>query len=147
MVSIRRRGENSYQFRVSLGLGANNKYRYKTYKPPQGLSGKKLKEHLEYKTYKFEQKVLSGNYIRPTKLTFKEFSEMWRTNWLEKEVSENTITLRLNSLKNHIIPVIGHLTMDKISTLMIIDLMNNLTRKDTQKGIYQFQQSKKSIRL
>lgn len=136
MASIRQKGKDSYQFRVSLGLGSDNKYKfkYKTYRPPKGLIGKKLREHLEYKSYIFEQKVLSGSYITPEKLTLKEFSEMWRTNWLEKEVSENTISLRLSSLKNHIIPVIGHLRMNKITTLMLLDLMDNLTRKDGREG-------------
>jgi integrase len=136
LASIRKKGKNSYQFRVSLGLGADNtyKYKYKTYKPPRNLTGKKLKDHLDYKAYKFEQEVLSGNYITPEKLTFLEFTEKWRTKWLEQEVSENTIMLRLNSLKNHIVPVIGHLTMDKITTLILLDLMDNLTRKDGKDG-------------
>lgn len=136
MATIRRKGKDSYQFRVSVGLGADNKYRfrYKTYKPPVNLTGRKLKDHLSHKAYKFEQEVLSGNYIEPSKLTFEDFSEMWRTNWLEKEVSENTIMLRLGSLNNHVLPIIGHLTMDKITTLMLVDLINNLTRKDGIKG-------------
>lgn len=136
MASFRKTGKNSYQFRASAGLKANGdyNYRYKTYHPPRHLSGKKLKEHLEYEAYKFEEKILSGNYIAPTKLTFKGFSKEWQKNWLEKEVSENTIALRLGSLKNHILPVIGNLKMSQITTMMLVNLINNLSRKDGQKG-------------
>ena len=133
------KGEYTYQFRASLGVGADNKYKfkYKTYKLTEEMTkmtNKQLKEHLKYEAYKFEQEVLSNNYISPTDITFEHFTRKWQTMWLEKEVSENTIALRLSSLNNHILPVLGHLRMDKISTMMLNDLMNNLTRKDGQKG-------------
>lgn len=136
MATIRKRGENTYQFIVSLGLGADNKYKrkYKTYRVTEKMTPKQLREHLEHEAYKFEQEVLSDTYIDPTEMTFKHFAEEWKDKWLEREVSENTIALRLGSLKNHIAPVIGHLPITKITTLMLLDLMENLTRKDGQKG-------------
>lgn len=136
MATIRKRSENTYQFTVSLGVGADGKYRrkYKTYRVTEKMTPKQLEAHLEHEAYKFEQKVLSDAYISPTEMTFKQFASEWRTKWLEREVSENTIALRLGSLKNHIMPVIGHLSISKITTLMLLDLMENLTRKDGQSG-------------
>lgn len=136
MATIRKRSENTYQFIVSLGLGADKKYKrkYKTYTVKEKMTPKQLQAHLEHEAYKFEQEVLSAAYIAPTEMTFEQFAEEWKVKWLEREVSENTIALRLNSLKNHIMPVLGHLPMSKITTLMLLDLMENLTRKDGQKG-------------
>src|SRR5699024_7996559 len=136
MAGIRKRGENTYQFVVSLGLTSNGKYKrkYKTYKPPKGLTKRQLERHLENEAYKFEQKVLADNYIAPSSMTFEQFSKEWIEKWLEKELSENTIILRLSSLNNHILPVLGDIQINKISTLMLLDLMQNLTRKDGKKG-------------
>ncbi len=40
----------------------------------------------------------------------------------------------MDSLKNHILSIIGHLKLEKITNFMLVELMNNLTRKDNQKG-------------
>jgi len=39
---------------------------------------------------------------------------------------------RMNALNTHILPVIGHLNINKINTMMLLDLMGNLKRKDGQ---------------
>lgn len=136
MATIRQKGKDSYQFRVSLGVGADGKYKfkYRTYRVTERMTPKQLEAHLEHEAYKFEQKVLSNAYITPSEMTFKQFSHEWQVKWLENEVSENTIALRLSSLNNHVLPVIGHLPMSKINSLMLLDLMGNLTRKDKKEG-------------
>lgn len=136
MATIRKRSENTYQFTVSLGVGSDGKYqrKYKTYTVREKMTPKQLKEHLEHEAYKFEQKVLSDAYIEPGIMTFEQFTKEWQSKWLEKNVSDSTISLRLSSLKNHILPVIGHIPISKITTLMLLDLMENLTRKDGQEG-------------
>lgn len=137
MATIRKRNHNTYQFVVSLGVGSDGKNmrKYKTYKVTEEMTPKQLQRHLEYEAHKFEQKVLSNMYIAPTQLTLNEFFVEWKTKWLEKSVSESTIMLRIGSFKNHISPVIGHFPMHKITTLMLLDLMENLTRKDGQPGV------------
>lgn len=136
MATIRKRGKDTYQFTVSLGVGSDGKYKrkYKTYTVMEKMTPKQLQTHLEYKAYKFEQEVLANMYITPTQMTLDQFKFEWETKWLEKSVSENTIMLRLSSYKNHISPAIGHYSLNKISTLMLLDLMENLTRKDGQDG-------------
>src|SRR5699024_7524879 len=132
MAHIRKRGENSYQFKVSAGLGADGKYKwkYKTYRVTEKMTPKQLQSHLEHEAYKFEQKVLSETYVAPSEMTFSQFANEWCTKWMERELSENTIMLRLGHLDNHVLPVIGHLSMKKITTMMLLDLMENLKRVD-----------------
>lgn len=136
MAHIRQRGKNSYLFKVSAGLGADGKYKYKykTYRVTEKMTPKQLEAHLEHEAYKFEQKVRSDAYIAPAEMTFKQFSKEWREKWMEKNLSENTIALRIGHLNNHILPVIGHINMKKVTTMMLLDLMENLTRKDGRKG-------------
>lgn len=134
MATIRKKGKDSYQFRVSMGRGADGKYKfkYKTYRVTEKMTPKQLKEHLEYEAYKFEQKVLSNAYISPGAMTFKQFTDEWVKKYLEKNVSESTIMNRTSALNTHILPVIGHLNINKINTMMLLDLMDNLKRKDGQ---------------
>lgn len=134
MATIRKRSENTYQFIVSLGLGADKKYKrkYKTYTVKEKMTPKQLKLHLEHEAYKFEQKVLSNAYISPGEMTLKDFTNEWTMKYLEKNVSETTIMNRQNVLNNHILPVLGHLNINKINTMMLLDLMDNLKRKDGQ---------------
>jgi len=136
LTTFRQKGKNTYQLRASLGIGSNNKYiyKYKTYRVTEKLTPKQLEMHLQNEAYKFEQDALSQKHFMNSKYTFVDFVEHWKVNWLEKEVSESTIILRLSSLNNHIIPVLGHLKLNKITTMMLFDLINNLTRKDKQKG-------------
>lgn len=136
MATFRQKGKNTYQLRASLGKGSNNKYiyKYKTYRVTEKLTPKQLEAHLQNEAYKFEQDALSQKHFTNAKYNFEDFVEHWKANWLEKEVSENTIVLKLSFLNNHVIPVLGHLRMDKITTMMLFDLMNHLTRKDNQKG-------------
>lgn len=132
MATIRKKGKNSYQFRVSTGLGADGQYKfkYKTYRVTEKMTPKQLEAHLEHEAYKFEQKVLSNAYISPGSMTFEQFSNEWITKYLEKNVSESTIMNRLNALNTHILPVIGHLNINKVNTMMLLDLMGSLKRKD-----------------
>jgi len=134
VATIRKRSENTYQFIVSLGLGADNKYKrkYKTYTVKEKMTPKQLQAHLEHEAYKFEQKVLSNAYISPGDMNFKDFSSEWIIKYLEKNVSESTIMNRQNALNNHILPVIGHININKINTMMLLDLLDNLKRKDGQ---------------
>src|SRR5690625_4348407 len=115
---------------VSMGRGTDgkNKFKYKTYRVTEKMTPKQLKEHLEYEAYKFEQKVLSNAYISPSTMTFEQFSNEWIKQYLEKNVSESTIMNRMNALNTHILPVIGHLNINKINTMMLLDLMDNLKR-------------------
>lgn len=134
MATIRKKGENSYQFRVSLGIGSDQKYKfkYKTYKVREKMTPKQLEAHLQHEAYKFEQKVLSNAYISPSEMNFEIFAEEWKVKYLENNVSESTILNRTTTLKNHILPIIGHLNISKINTMMLLDLIDNLQRKDGQ---------------
>lgn len=100
------------------------------------LKEKKLQDHLQAKAYEFEKSVREGKYYLPAKVKPEEFSQSWANNWLVKKVSNNIIILRLGSLKNHILSVIGHLKLEKITTFMLVELMNNLTDRIIRKEIY-----------
>lgn len=136
MKGIEKRGENTYRFTVSLGRGADGKYKRerKTYTVQQKFTPKRLKEHLKHEYLKFKNEVESGNYISPQKMTFEAFVSEWRKKFADNGLSETTLTGHLTRLDVHILPVIGHLDLDKINSMILLDLMSNLTRKDGKEG-------------
>src|SRR5699024_8095659 len=136
MKGIQQRGDNSYFFTVSLGLGADKKYKRKTktFKVEQKLSPKKTIEHVNHEYMKFKNEVQAGSYIKPEKMDFSSFVEEWKNKFVLKELAETTIAGHLSMMNNHIKPVIGHMRMDQINTMVLVDLLDNITRKDGHEG-------------
>jgi integrase len=136
MKGIQQRGENSYFFTVSLGRGADGKYKRKTktIKVEQKMTPKQKEEYVKHEYMKFKQEVLAGNYIKPDKMSFTVFVEEWKEKFVYKELAETTIAGHLSIMENHIKPVIGHLRMDQINTMMLIDLMDNVKKQNGKEG-------------
>jgi len=136
MANIDKRGENSYRFTVYKKKDAKGKYprETKTYTVTEKLSPKKLEEHLEHEYLKFKQEVLSGTYVKPEKMTFAKFVEQWLKKFADLELSSTTLANHEFKINNHINPVIGHVPLDEINSMMLLDLLANLTRKDGKEG-------------
>lgn len=89
---------------------------------------KKLKKHLEDKLAKFKQEVLSGIYIAPSKLTFKEFYENeWKPKDAEPRLKRTTFLSHCSKIDHHALPAIGHLKLDEITTMRLVTLLNDFT--------------------
>lgn len=139
MANIQKRGENSWFFTVYLGKGADGKYIRKTKTitvEDKALlkTKKKLQDYLEAEYAKFRQEVEAGEYIAPGKLTFAAFVEEWREKYAVKHLSRKTLHVYNTCLKNSIIPVLGHLRLDQIKPLHIVDLLESLQRHDGKEG-------------
>ena len=71
-----------------------------------------------------------GEYIEPTKMTVKEFLEMW----LEDEVKPNrkvsTYDIYHSVITNHLIPGIGNIPLHQLGPIHIHQLMKSLSNKD-----------------
>lgn len=136
MATIEKRGENSYRFTVYLPRDANGKYpkKYKTIKVEGKYTPKQLKEYLEGEYLKFKNEVLSGNYVEIKKMKFTDFVQEWKKKYAEKELSGTTVRNHRFVLERHILPVIGHMYISDINTMMLLDLLDNLKRHDRKDG-------------
>lgn len=136
MANIQKRGDGSYFFTVSLGRGADGKYqrKTKTYRPERKMTPKQMKEHIEHEYMKFKEEVRTGVYVSPEKMTFEAFTKEWRKKYADNELSETALMGHLSRLNNHIIPVIGHVRMNQINSMMLLNLLANLSRKDEKEG-------------
>src|SRR5690625_842670 len=132
---VQKRGENSYFFTVSLGRGADGKYKRKTktFRVTEKMTPKQEEEFIRHAYMNFKQKVQSGAYVTPSKMLFMDFAEEWKKRYAYVKLADTTIESRESMLDNHILPVIGHIRIDKINTFILMDLINNATRKDGKK--------------
>ncbi|PNQ78905.1 tyrosine recombinase XerC [Paenibacillus sp. F4] len=143
MANIQQRGDNSWFFTVYTGVQASGKYGRKTktvtIDDKKLLKTKKrLQDYLDDEYSKFRQEVLAGEYIAPEKMTFKNFVTEWREKYANKHLAERTLYVYENSLKTHIIPVFGHMRLDQVKPLHIVDYLESLSkegsRHDRKKG-------------
>lgn len=139
MASVRKRG-NSYQITVSNGRDSSGKQILETatFTPDIEKTEKQNKKALEKFVYEFEEKVKSGKYLDGEKLTFQAFTEIWFTDFAEKQLELTTIQTYRHLLSSHVIPEIGHLNLSKIQPAHLNKLYNilNSERKDGRSGGY-----------
>ncbi|SFE10827.1 Site-specific recombinase XerC [Paenibacillus algorifonticola] len=133
--SIEKRGENTWRLTVDLGLnadGTRNRPRQTVTIEDEALlrTTKRLKDYLDDQLAAFKLDVLSGNYIAPAKLTFKDFYEK---EWIPKYAAielKNGTTLKshCSKINNHVLPRIGHKRIDEITTMQLVKMFADLRK-------------------
>lgn len=130
--SIEKRGENTYRLIVSGGYGPGNK-RVQYKKTVHCSSDYKAKKELA----KFITKVESNNFIAPTKLTFKAFSDKWLDDYAFPKLAPKTTYEYTKLLNSRILPAIGHMKINKVKPIHILEFYSNLQedgmRQDKEK--------------
>lgn len=143
MASIQKRGNNSWYLVVEAGYDAKGKRirKTKTIKVEDKAllkTTKKLREHLESELHKFKIEVESGEYIAPEKMKFSLFVEEWRTKYGVKNLSPTVLEIYNEHLNNRVLPVFGHLRLDQIKTIQIVNFFAEISkpgnRKDGKEG-------------
>lgn len=128
MASIQKRGESSWLLVVEAGYDSSGK-RIKRTKTVKGMG----KRDAEKELAKFQTEVLACEYIAPEKMKFEVFVEEWREKYAEKELAPLTLKTYNHHLKNHILPAIGHLRLDQIRTIQLINLLDSLSKAGVRK--------------
>jgi integrase len=131
--SYKKRGKNSYELRVSAGTGPDGKRRryIKTVKAKNDREAEKL-------LALFVAEVEKGEYIEPSRLTLEEFSQRWLRDYVDKKLAPITRRTYRDKLDKRILPALGHLTLEQIKPLHLLDFFANLEedgmRLDGQPG-------------
>ncbi len=136
MANMRQRGENSWEFTVSMGKGSDNKYdrRYKTIEVTEKMSPKKLQDYLDFEYAKFKQELETGEYITPGKRTFKEFIELWRDSYAKSNLSPTTLDVYNGHIDSRLIPKFGHMKLDQIKPGLILEFLKDLEKPGARKS-------------
>jgi integrase len=133
--SIEKRGENTWRLRVDLGYhadGTRNRPSKSITVEDQSLlkTTKRLREYLEDQLAEYKREVLSGNYIAPSKLTFKDFYEKeWKPKYAAIEYKNGTtLKSHCSKIENHALPHIGHMRIDEITTMHLVKMFADLRK-------------------
>ncbi len=77
---------------------------------------------------KFITEVDSGDFKKPSKITFKEFTKKWLSDYAEIELSPKTVFRYKEMLESRIYPAFGDKKLDRIKPLDLVDFYNSLRK-------------------
>jgi len=125
MATIRKRGNGSYEIKVSCGYGVDGKQKaqYKTWKPEKGMTPKQIEKELNRQAVFFEESCKKGQITASIK--FETFAEQWFEEYAKINL-RNTSYERMLQLRHRVYPAIGHLRLDKINARIIQQFVNDL---------------------
>jgi integrase len=87
---------------------------------------------------KLIDRIEKGEYVEKTKHTFKTFIEKWLKSYGEKNLAPKTLYRYKQLLDSRIIPALGHLKIDQVKPVHLIDFYGNLAedgiREDGKPG-------------
>ncbi|MFD6210201.1 tyrosine-type recombinase/integrase [Peribacillus sp. NPDC060253] len=128
MAYVEKRGKDSFRLVVPFGLDAegNRIRKTKTIKC-------KNKTEANKELAKFVAEIETRQYFAPQKMTFSQFVEEWKDKYAKKQLGATTYETYLTFLNKRILPKFGHLKIDKINTLQILDFLDKL-QEDGARG-------------
>lgn len=134
MATIQKRND-TYRITVSCGYDVNGKQIRKstTYVPDQGMTEKQIKKELKRQAILFEEKCKTGRYIASS-IKFATFAEKWFADYAEKQLKAKTIE-GYKGLMGRINAAIGHLPLDKIQPIHLIEFYRNLSETGIKQDI------------
>lgn len=128
MASITKRGENTYRITVYTGYDVNGKKlrKLKTVTLDPSLTERQVYKELQKIAAEFERQVETGQYLDGGKVTLQEFAERWMHDYAEKQLAPKTISSYSEMLSRRIIPALGHIPLNKLQPVHLIEFYNNL---------------------
>lgn len=130
---VEERGNGRWRLNVNCGVdeSGNRKVVRKTVDAKNKTDAKKQLKLLS-------AEIEKGQYIEPTKQTFADFIRKWIKDYADKNLSPKTLFRYKEMLESRVIPALGHLKVDQIKPLHLVEFYGNLTengiRKDGKEG-------------
>lgn len=75
---------------------------------------------------KFIAEIEGNNFIEPSKVTFENFIKRWLTEYAERDLAPKTVHRYKQILNTRVIPAMGHLKVEQIKPVHLIEFYNNL---------------------
>lgn len=141
MASIRERN-GSYQITVSCGRDIYGKKLIETttYTPDPSLTPKKRQKAVEEYARRFEDQVKNGMAMDGRKITLKEFTDRWLTDYAAQKLQPGTVEKYKAELNDKILPALGHLKLADLRphnlNSFFVALTKDGVRKDGKPGGY-----------
>ena len=119
--SIENRGKNSYRLIVSCGMD-NDGNQIKKTRTVKASSPKEAEKLLAI----FIAEIEKGQFVAPSKLTLSDFVERWLRDYAETNLAPKTLFRYKQILDSRILPAMGHLKLEKIQPVHLLEFYNNL---------------------
>jgi integrase len=110
-----------YRLFASAGQGPGGKRKRLT-KTVEARSDREAEKLLA----QFVAEVERGQYIEPSKITFKEFTERWIKNYAEKNLAPKTLFRYKQMLETRVFPAMGHLKVEQVRPVHLMEFYANL---------------------
>lgn len=120
--SVEKRGEGSWRLRYSGGFDQKGKRIRKS----KTVTAKNITEARK-KLAEFVTEIEVGEYIDPSKIKFADFVNEWREKHGKKHLGQKTLEVYDGHINSRILPTFGHLRIDKVKTMQIVDFLDELT--------------------
>lgn len=124
MAHVEKRGKNSWRLVVTIGYddkGVPIRER-KTVKA-------KNKTDAEKKLAIFEAQILTGEYVKPERMTVIDLFREWDKHVTEDEISVTTKDDYRNRIKSRIIPKFGHMNISDVKPINVLSFINSLKKE------------------
>ena len=150
MATIKERN-GSYQITVSCGYDIQGKHLRETttFTPEAGLTPKKRQKIVEEFARKFEEQVRNGIALDGRKISLKEFTDRWCTEYAPQKLQPGTVEKYMAELNDKILPALGHLKLSELrpATLnsFFVSMTKNGARRDGKTGGYSRNTIKKTM--
>lgn len=120
MASIRKRG-NTYQITVHVGRDSAGKQMIETatFKPDPSKTPKQNEKALQKFALDFEEKAKTGKLFSGDKMPYKDYIEIWKKEYCEKQLEKTTLETQNRLLNDIIIPSLGHYKLTELKPLHI----------------------------
>lgn len=126
---------NKYRIRVYMGYDTSGKQieRTKTWSPPPEWSEKRAAKEAQRQAMLFEDEVRNG--LSKKSMKFADFSEYWIKMYAEDHLKVKTV-YEYKKLLKKVNLAIGHLPINKITPIHLLEFYNKLANTDSENTPY-----------
>lgn len=137
--SIEKRGKNSWRLIVSCGTDGEGNQIKKTKSvtvntdcPEKSCKGCakivrcRARKEAEQELARFVSEIESGQFVEPSRVTFKDFVVRWLRDYAEVELAPKTVHRYKELLNTRILPAMGHLKIQQIAPTHLLEFYKNL---------------------
>lgn len=129
MATIRPLENGKFKITVSNGRDLNGKQiRKSTTFTPKAKTEKAIEKEVQKFADDFEDRFINGDYLSGEEITFAEFVQIWRKNWLERsDLTDRIKEEYVSRLEKRVIKELGHMKMSKIKATHIDNILHKLS--------------------
>ncbi|HLT41994.1 MAG TPA: site-specific integrase, partial [Sphingobacteriaceae bacterium] len=111
-------------------VGRKRLYQQVEVPPDIYRSERKTKQWLDRQLALYVDKVENGEIVKSARLTLDDFLPQWQNGYAKQNMGDYTRYMTDNMYRIYIQPVFGHMRIDKITTLQLVNFFASLKRKD-----------------